>query len=234
MSVSTSTRSTRATYQIAHTARCKLQIAADQPDRNLRFILGHAFTLDKLRLRIAEIEVSSGGSSGGSSSSSDSDEEAEEHLEMAHNRVSFQGRGASQASVAARQRSPPPQLENDGMDSDEDEGVEEDTADGEEEGLGLVRFGSAAAQPPRVAAEVADVPIEGEGEIEMGDQQKFSETELKLLCQGEGDEQMRSAYSRVAGCPCHGETGPRVERFWKLPTRSGGVPGPRLAVVQVT
>ncbi|KAJ5039107.1 uncharacterized protein L3040_006777 [Drepanopeziza brunnea f. sp. 'multigermtubi'] len=96
------------------------------------------------------------------------------------------------------------------------------TADGEEEGLGRVRFASAAAQPARVAAEFADVPIEGEEEIEVGDQQKFSETELKLLCQREADEQIRAAYTRVAGFPCHGETGPRVERLWKLPTRSGG------------
>ena len=44
------------TYQIAHTAKCKLHIAANRPDRNLRFVLGHAFTLDNLLLRIVEIE----------------------------------------------------------------------------------------------------------------------------------------------------------------------------------
>src|SRR5437764_15303800 len=44
------------TYILAHTARCKLQMAADKPDRNLRFILGHAFTFDKLMCRIVEIE----------------------------------------------------------------------------------------------------------------------------------------------------------------------------------
>ncbi|RMZ83119.1 hypothetical protein DV738_g1261, partial [Chaetothyriales sp. CBS 135597] len=50
--------SQRDTYRIAHTARCKLQLAANRPDRDLRFILGHAFTLDNLLLRIVEIENS--------------------------------------------------------------------------------------------------------------------------------------------------------------------------------
>ncbi|KAG9772815.1 hypothetical protein KCU88_g6047, partial [Aureobasidium melanogenum] len=44
------------TYTLAHTAQCKLKLAANRPDRNLRFVLGHAFTLDNLMLRIVEIE----------------------------------------------------------------------------------------------------------------------------------------------------------------------------------
>lgn len=47
---------TKQTYSIAHSAQCKLHIAANRPDRNLRFVLGHAFTLDKVLLRIVEIE----------------------------------------------------------------------------------------------------------------------------------------------------------------------------------
>ncbi|KIW50029.1 hypothetical protein PV05_11653 [Exophiala xenobiotica] len=47
------------TYTLAHTAQCKLKLAANRPDRNLRFVLGHAFTLDNLMLRIVEIENSS-------------------------------------------------------------------------------------------------------------------------------------------------------------------------------
>ncbi len=46
----------RETYLIAHSAQCKLNLAANRPDRNLRFVLGHAFTLDKVLLRIVEIE----------------------------------------------------------------------------------------------------------------------------------------------------------------------------------
>lgn len=51
--------SAKQTYSIAHSAQCKLSMAANEPDRNLRFILGHAFTLDKVLLRIVEIENSS-------------------------------------------------------------------------------------------------------------------------------------------------------------------------------
>ena len=47
---------TKQTYTIAHSAQCKLNLAANRPDRNLRFVLGHAFTLDKVLLRIVEIE----------------------------------------------------------------------------------------------------------------------------------------------------------------------------------
>ena len=47
---------TSTTYTLAHTVQCKLKIAAGRPDRNLRFVLGHAFTLDNLMLRIVEIE----------------------------------------------------------------------------------------------------------------------------------------------------------------------------------
>ncbi|EXJ85566.1 hypothetical protein A1O1_05930 [Capronia coronata CBS 617.96] len=49
-------------YTLAHTAQCKLKLAANRPDRNLRFVLGHAFTLDNLMLRIVEIENHSAGS----------------------------------------------------------------------------------------------------------------------------------------------------------------------------
>jgi hypothetical protein len=51
--------SAKETYSIAHSAQCKLHMAANAPDRNLRFVLGHAFTLDKVLLRIVEIENSS-------------------------------------------------------------------------------------------------------------------------------------------------------------------------------
>lgn len=47
---------TSSTYSLAHTAQCKLQLSANRGDRNLRFVLGHAFTLDNLMLRIVEIE----------------------------------------------------------------------------------------------------------------------------------------------------------------------------------
>ncbi|KAE9983826.1 hypothetical protein EG327_005328 [Venturia inaequalis] len=48
--------SLKQTYNLAHTARCKLHLAADRPDRDLRFLVGHAMHLDSLMLRIIEIE----------------------------------------------------------------------------------------------------------------------------------------------------------------------------------
>lgn len=47
---------TGSTYSLAHTAQCKLKLSAKRGDRDLRFILGHAFTLDNVMLRIMEIE----------------------------------------------------------------------------------------------------------------------------------------------------------------------------------
>ncbi|RVX70051.1 hypothetical protein B0A52_06223 [Exophiala mesophila] len=47
---------TSSTYSLAHTAQCKLHLSAKRGDRDLRFVLGHAFTLDNLMLRIVEIE----------------------------------------------------------------------------------------------------------------------------------------------------------------------------------
>jgi hypothetical protein len=46
----------KSTYALAHSARCKLMLSANRPDRNLRMVLGHAFALDNLLVRIVEIE----------------------------------------------------------------------------------------------------------------------------------------------------------------------------------
>lgn len=54
---------TVSTYSLAHTAQCKLKLSAKRGDRDLRFILGHAFTLDNVMLRIMEIENQSAKSS---------------------------------------------------------------------------------------------------------------------------------------------------------------------------
>ena len=93
------------TYSLAHTARCKLQMAADTPDRDLRFILGHAFTLDKLRLRIAEIEM-------------DNNEEDEPiSSSRGRRRVSFRN-NAARPNNLERRRSPPPPAGPDDDDAD--------------------------------------------------------------------------------------------------------------------
>ena len=131
-------------------------MAADRPDRNLRFILGHAFTLDKLMLRVVEIE---------SESSSDEDTSPTDDFsaptctgseQEPKRRVSFRNNAAKPHNLASntRPKSPPPNEEAQLEDSDESSSEEEYAYDDDEEadgdGLGLRRFGSAAAQPPRM------------------------------------------------------------------------------------
>ena len=211
------------TLQLAHTAHCKLKLAADRPDRNLRFILGHAFTLDKLRLRIAEIEMDK-------SDEEDFAEELSEPLGAAphQRRVSFRN-NVARPSSANRPRSPPPDEYPDlGSDSEEDD-VEED--DEEDEGLSLQRFESGSARQPKM--------IEDDGEDEDEEELKTpppmpSEDELRLITGSDGDEELTGAYSRVAGCPCHGnhKDAPKAQNIWDIPQKPGEQ-GPRYAVVAV-
>jgi hypothetical protein len=213
------------TYSLAHTARCKLQMAADRPDRNLRFILGHAFTLDKLRLRIAEIEM---------------DMEEEEDLKDELNepiaapmarRVSF-GSNARPASTIERKRSPPPNQFADLGGEDEDEEEEEDDVeedDEDDEGLGLQRFESGSARQPQM--------IDDEGDSDEEEELKSpppipNEDELRMITGSEGDEELEEAYEHVAGCPCHGQKGPHASHVWEIPQKPGQHGG-RYAVVAV-
>jgi hypothetical protein len=43
-------------YRLAHTAECRLQMAASAKSRDLRFVVGHLMHYESLRLRIVEIE----------------------------------------------------------------------------------------------------------------------------------------------------------------------------------
>jgi hypothetical protein len=204
------------TYTLAHTARCKLQLAADRPDRNLRFILGHAFTLDKLRLRIAEIEMDK----------EESDEDLNEALVAPRERrVSF-GNNVRPTKGIERKRSPPP--DQFAELSDEEDDVEED--DEEDEGLGLQRFESGSARQPQM------IDDEGSGSDEEEEIKTPppmpSEDELRMITGGEDDEELVEAYTHVNGCPCHGAKGPNAERVWEIPQKPGQE-GPRYAVVAV-
>ena len=132
------------TYRIAHTARCKLQIAADRPDRNLRFILGHAFTLDNLRLQIAQIEQAI-------DSDSESDED-EPDIPSAPSPgvVSFPKSTNRPVTSSQRRRSPPPHRPAGLSDSDSSQEEDDEYEDDAAEDLRLERFGSAAGLPPRM------------------------------------------------------------------------------------
>jgi hypothetical protein len=242
------------TYKLAHTARCKLHMAAKEPDRNLRFLLGHAFTLDKLMLRVAEIETSS-----------DSDEEMEDAsktegevaemprctrvapIEPTPRRPSVTFRdNSNRPSGELRQevepgngamnrgrRSPPPNQFAHLDDTDSDSSNNEYFDDEEDEdGAGLTRFESATAQPPRM--------VEDEGSDEEEDDgpksppQMPTEEELKMITEGEVNEELVDLYEKVAGCPCHGQKGPKsAGKVWEIPQKPG-MQGPRMAVIEVT
>jgi hypothetical protein len=221
-------------YTLAHTARCKLQLAADRPDRNLRFILGHAFTLDNLRVRIAEIETDS--------SASLSDSSDDEDLPACNanvgsvgkpRRVSFQGGSPRPTNLGVgRPKSPPPdelaQLSS-SESEDEDDDIEED--DEFEEELSLTRFESATAKAPRMVPD--DEDDEDDGDLGPKSPEMLpSEGDLKIITGQEGNQELEEAYRSVNGCLCHGKHGPHVDKVWEIPGQKGENGG-RMAVVQI-
>lgn len=215
------------TLRIAHSARCKLNLAANRPDRNFRFILGHALTLDKVMLRVAEIEFT-GDDEGSSSSESDGDQLKERH-------VGFSGSAKARGigSQKTQRRSPPPPAPQPGVDvNDDDEDVESD--EDEDDGAPLERFPSASAVPPRKVAPDDD---EGVGDMdENGGQERVSEwpeEQLKRITGQHGNAELVDVYNHIAGCPCHGHKAPVVENVWEIPSGMDGKMGGRMAVVQV-
>lgn len=216
------------TLRIAHSARCKLNLAANRPDRNFRFILGHALTLDKVMLRVAEIEFT-GEDEKESSSESDNEMLKERH-------VGFSGpakaRGIGTQRTQRRSLSPPaPQP---GVDVDDDDEPIEDDEDEEGDGAPLERFPSASAVPPRKVAPDHD---EGIGDMdENGGQERvseWSEEQLKRITAEHGSAELVEVYNHIAGCPCHGLKAPMVENVWEVPSEMDGQMGGRMAVVQV-
>lgn len=218
------------TIRIAHTAKCKLHLAANHPNRNFRLILGHALTLDKVMLRVAEIE---------SDSSDDGDEEGvadEEPSGPQQRRVSFSAASRARHAAATgtpsgdgRKRSPPPQpFEHDDDAADDDDEIEDDDDAGE---LSLQRFPSAAAQPPRM------IQDEGDDDPEEPISPPLytpSEDELKQITGGAGNPELANQYRNVVRCPCskHHSSAPKVSNVWEIPNQKGGNGG-RVAVVQV-
>jgi len=213
----------RQTLSLAHTAECKLKIAADKPDRNLRFILGHALTLDSLNLRLIQIEQ---------------DNRTVRQPRHAGS-VTFKaaGGGSGSSPLAGRRKTPPPQaapadivpaLEEDV----DDDGAEDDEgASDEEEGLSLQRFPSASAQPPRQSPQpervraLVDEHVEGssssedeelESLLDMLTQNLRKGSTVKDITQTDADQNLSQLYNKVKGCPCHKEHVPDVKNFWEI------------------
>jgi hypothetical protein len=235
------------TYTLAHTAQCKLKIAADKPDRNLRFILGHAFTFDKLMCRIVEIE---------------NDQESmpkHGHQEPTERRVSFKDNSnrptgplrqevkpsTNKGAQGARSPSPPPDLNvahlDDSSDSsDSDDYVFEDDEDADNPSLSLSRTTSNIPRPPPNL-----VPSDGDSSDEDDGPEspptRPSDAVLETITEEEGDEMLAELYENVRKCGCQRDVekqAPAVSKVWELPQAEAkkhgkGMKQMRTLVVQV-
>lgn len=212
-------------YSMAHTAQCRLQIAAGRPDRDLRFVVGHLMHYEALRLRIVEIE--------------------HDISKTERSSLAFQGTGhvgknavAPPKSAAGGRRSPPPPVTNySDSDSDDDSLSGSDGLDdGEDDGLGLERFPSGAARParppPELVPDTGDDPDEDADAISLEDP---DEATLESALKGDGDADLAKLYNRIRGCECcpQHQAAPVVEKLWELPPEQGQREGITRAVAQV-
>jgi hypothetical protein len=231
-------------YTLAHTAQCKLRMAADKPDRNLRFILGHAFTFEKLMCRIVEIE--------------NERERVPNHDDHAstERRVSFKDNSdrptgpllqevkppTKKGARGARAPSPPPDpnVAHMGDESDSDDHALEDDEDADDPSLSLSRTISASARPPPNL-----VPSDGDSSDE--DDEAISPPPvpsvavLETIMEEEEDEMLAGLYEDIRKCGCQngvGKKAPPIVKAWKVPQqatekRGKGVKQMQMVVVQI-
>lgn len=235
-------------YSIAHTARCKLHMSAKDPDRNLRFMLGHAFLLDKALYRVAQIE--------------EDDEPEEEEQQQQQKQLNPQvpkalhddnekGLGTGHVTAAesgslsggtvnvhsAADNSTVEIRELDSTDNDGDRTPPDDEAPDDfdfDDGLDLTRFVSASQKPPRM------IPDEGEDDEEEELDEAISPPELPedfdlgTIVAGPESEDVGELYERVRGCRCHGlgEKAEKGKKFWEVKNEVDRL-GKRLAIMQV-
>ncbi|CAK1359497.1 hypothetical protein CB0940_05694 [Cercospora beticola] len=208
--------SLREAYTLAHTAQCRLQLAASRPDRNLRFVVGHLMHYESLRLRIVEIEHDISKSSRSSSVAFKGTGHVDHHLQHK----------PSTGQLGRRSPPPPAQTYDDDTDSDEDEDMAFD--DEADDGLSLERFPSAAAQEPRqppqpTRTDPEPPELEPDDEDYSDDEEPRSPEEpspedLQRAVKGEGNELYATYYEGVRKCVCHGNTdAPSFDRMWELP-----------------
>lgn len=190
-------------YSLAHSAQCKLYLSADRPDRNLRFLVGHAMHLDSLMLRIVEIEGSM---------------EKQPH--------------APGISAKHAPGSPPRcglGAESDSDDSDDD--AENENA-GDEEELGLTRFPPGSARQSREPSPQHQ-HFSDDNSSSSDEDYNFDLDFLRgVVTESDGDEGLKSLYQDVQTCRCHKSDAPAVERMWELPSE-GGQKGVRVAVAEI-
>ncbi|KAK6443695.1 hypothetical protein LTR95_000522 [Oleoguttula sp. CCFEE 5521] len=194
-------------YRLAHTAECRLNLAASRPDRSLRFVVGHLMTYESLRLRIVEIEH-------------------ETSRSQRAKAVQFQGAGALRSSSSAR-RSPPPStipgLNEDDEDELSDDDDMDDDEDDEDNGLSLQRFPSGSARPPPLEADLEDDVDEDDEPVSPEEPDAAT---LETALKGDGSELLAGMYEGVRKCPCHGhKDAPSFGRMWELPPGEKGKEG---------
>ena len=284
---------TNMTYKVAHSAQCKLNLAANRPDRNLRFVLGHAFTLDKVLLRIVEIENQSAKDEFDNSKpdKNKSEIEAEDDvkgsigggasvqvgetgsLARPQRKISFSNQSkpsditGGSGRQSPRARSPPPQKkripkgyeDDESTDSDEydepsdfaraldpqsavqppadSEDAPIDDYDQEEDtSLGLTRFASATAGPPRKFRSPSPPPL-SESDSDDDDKEpesppSFPDDKIReAMVVEQGMEDLNSIYNQIRGCPCvhDNKASPEGKGMWEIK----GAEGRRFGVVKV-
>ncbi|OQO01694.1 hypothetical protein B0A48_12731 [Cryoendolithus antarcticus] len=202
-------------YRLAHTAECRLNLAASRPDRSLRFVVGHLMTYESLRLRIVEIEH-------------------ETSRSQRAKAVQFQGAGALRSSSSAR-RSPPPStipgLNEDDEDELSDDDDMDDDEDDEDNGLSLQRFPSGSARPPPLEADLEDDVDEDDEPVSPEEPDAAT---LETALKGDGSELLADApsFGRMWELP-QGEKGKEgVTRV--IAEEMDGPPAPQVACTGLT
>lgn len=230
------------TYSLAHTAQCKLRLAANRPDRNLRLVLGHAFTLDALTLRILQIEEEQ-----------QHDEVEQKNTNQGHTtgrHVSFsaastrpseehRGRQSARGRQAA---SPPPEPEAvpDSISDEEDVSEDDEFDEEEDDSAPLTRFVSASAMPPRSIDDVKNGgnTFDEDPKVSSPPPMTLDEAQLREVVNDGQDDILAGLYEGIRSCGCQKETGkpeaPILSKIWKVPGPLTGQQGmPQLAVVRV-
>ena len=197
---------------------------ASAPDRNLRFVVGHLMHYENLRLRIVEMEH---------------DVTMSKHASG----VKFQGAGnvctrdmpgvqKKPSTGQLGRKSPPPQrVEYDPYDDDE---IDDDDpwsgGDEDEEGdeLGLQRFPSGSARPPREPHPppplLPDDDSSDDEDDELVSPEEPDQETLERLLKTEGSKDLANMYDGIRKCPCHKhQDAPTFEQMWELPQQKDGV-----------
>jgi hypothetical protein len=221
-------------YRLAHTAECRLQMAAGAKERDLRFVVGHLMHYESLRLRIVEIEHDI----------SKSDRARA---------VQFQGTGELKKKPSTGQlgrRSPPPppktqsslRNKNDhilGLDEEDEDELSDSASDDvaidsedDDDDLSLTRFPSGGARPPPLEPDDSD---EDEYSDEPVSPEEPDQASVEQAMKGESNELLATYYNRTRKCSCHGlkAEAESFGRVWELPAGEGDREGVTRVLAEV-